>query len=92
MILQCPGLGYIKFPYPEIVMCRNCGAELEIWTDEFEVKCSECGYRNPKAASQSCLEWCSRAELCAGREKYDEYMKNKRERSLKCSATSVNRR
>ncbi len=77
MIFECPGLGKLKFPYPEITACPGCGAEVEIWSDEFEAKCPGCGLLNSKKAGQCCIDWCEKAALCIGRQRYEEYMKNK---------------
>lgn len=40
---KCPGPERSASPTPEIFLCPNCGAEVEIWTDEKKRKCSKCG-------------------------------------------------
>lgn len=78
MITECPGAERFKQPYPEPIFCRNCGAEFEIWSDEFEVACTKCGRRVSREAGQSCLDWCASAKVCVGEEVYNRYMKVKR--------------
>lgn len=43
MYNDCPGARQFKQATPEFIPCRACHAEVEIWTDEVEVKCHECG-------------------------------------------------
>ncbi|MDO8672409.1 MAG: hypothetical protein Q7O66_13420 [Dehalococcoidia bacterium] len=38
----CPGASD-RTPSPENVKCHNCGNEVEIWTDELQAKCPNCG-------------------------------------------------
>jgi len=40
---KCPGPERTAPPKPEIFLCSNCGAEVEIWTDEKRRKCPKCG-------------------------------------------------
>ncbi|MGA1790981.1 MAG: hypothetical protein ACMUIM_05820 [bacterium] len=39
---HCPGDDPVKKRFPEYFQCPKCGAELEIWSDEESVKCSDC--------------------------------------------------
>jgi len=32
-------------PVPELVVCKRCGGETEIWSDEGETVCGVCGHR-----------------------------------------------
>lgn len=34
-----------NMPVPDFLDCPNCGAEIEIWTDEEETLCLLCSYR-----------------------------------------------
>lgn len=66
----CPGSTSIKNATPEYILCSNCGAELEIWTDELQVKCRKCGTQNCRDRAPSCIDWCAYAEACFGSELY----------------------
>jgi hypothetical protein len=77
MIQGCPGADRFKKPVPEEMACYFCGEELEIWSDEFEVKCTKCG-KTVSRPGQSCLDWCKAAKECVGEEVYERYMKNKK--------------
>ena len=79
MITNCPGAERFKQPVPENVTCPRCRKELEIWSDEFEVKWPVCNINVKKGASQqSCLDWCKSANICVGPEIYGKYMKAKK--------------
>jgi predicted metal-binding protein len=41
--LKCPGLEQALTIIPELFLCPDCGAEIEIWTDERKVRCGRCG-------------------------------------------------
>ncbi|NOZ58545.1 MAG: hypothetical protein GXO66_03065 [Euryarchaeota archaeon] len=66
---SCPGSEEIKRPKPEYVLCPNCKAEVEIWTDESEAECEECGTIVKKTRENLCINWCEYAEKCVGSEK-----------------------
>jgi len=40
--LKCPGFEQAVQAVPELYICSNCGAEVEIWTDEKRGKCFAC--------------------------------------------------
>lgn len=68
---SCPGSKMFKNPIPEPINCSGCGEELEIWTDEFYVRCKKCGaitYRPRRMPS--CVDWCKHAESCVGPDLY----------------------
>lgn len=71
---SCPGSNEIKRPKPEYLLCPNCKSEVEIWTDETEAECEECGEVVKKTRENLCIEWCEYAEECVGREKFEELM------------------
>jgi HD superfamily phosphodiesterase len=62
---------------PEMFDCPNCGAEVEIWTDELRGVCPRCKTTVLRYQDQSCLEWCKLAETCVGREAYTSFMQNR---------------
>ncbi|NOZ82621.1 MAG: hypothetical protein GXN98_02210 [Euryarchaeota archaeon] len=49
--------------------CPKCGAEVEIWSDETEAECEECGTVVKKTRENLCINWCEYAEKCVGSEK-----------------------
>lgn len=73
----CPGAKLVRQPQPELFDCPNCGAEVEIWTDEIRRKCPRCKTVVMRYQDQSCLEWCKLAETCVGQEAYDNFMQNR---------------
>jgi len=73
----CPGAKMIRQPKPESFDCPQCGAEVEIWTDELKGVCPQCKTTVLRYQDQSCLEWCKLAETCVGREAYNNFMQNR---------------
>ena len=52
----------------------ECGEEVEIFSDEMQVECSNCGlivYND----MQSCIQWCKYARECVGEELYNKLKK-----------------
>jgi len=68
---SCPGSQEIRKPYPEEIVCTGCGKTLEIWSDETETTCEDCGQINKKFIGPTCIDWCPHAKECVGPEKYD---------------------
>ena len=66
LMSSCPGSKALKNPLPETISCSGCGEELEIWTDEFKVRCRKCGAITYKQRGTSCIDWCKYAESCVG--------------------------
>lgn len=80
MIYNCPGSQKFKQPRPESITCPGCREELEIWTDEFEIKCPKCKKIVKRQEGQNCLDWCKYAKECVGEEVYKDYLKSKKRR------------
>ncbi len=78
MIFGCPGSQKFKNPQPESLNCPRCGDEVEIWTDEAEVRCLKCGALVTRKDGQSCLDWCKQARECVGEDTYRKYIMNKK--------------
>jgi DNA-directed RNA polymerase subunit RPC12/RpoP len=72
----CPGSQKFRKPQPEEIKCIFCGEPLEIWTDEFRVRCPNCKNSVTRDA-QSCLDWCKAARECVGDEVYKRYVASK---------------
>ena len=72
----CPGSKRIKEPFPENIKC-SCGKEIEIWSDEAETVCPYCRKKAYRDIPPSCIDWCSVAKECLGKEKFEKYKKRK---------------
>ncbi len=68
---SCPGSRTIREPIPEYIKCPDCGAEVEIWTDELKATCRNCGGKVYRAQQASCIDWCPHAKECVGPEVYE---------------------
>jgi len=66
MLKSCPGARTVKEVRPEYVRCPHCGAEVEVWSDEYRARCTECHAWVYRAQGATCLDWCSEAERCVG--------------------------
>jgi len=64
MIFECPGSQKFKHPEPEMIRCKSCGEEVEIWTDESQAVCPKCRNMVKRDSGQSCLDWCKHAKEC----------------------------
>jgi DNA-directed RNA polymerase subunit RPC12/RpoP len=64
MIFECPGSKFFKQPVPEAIKCPGCGREAEIWSDERQAVCPDCGKCVRRKIGQSCLDWCAFAKDC----------------------------
>jgi predicted RNA-binding Zn-ribbon protein involved in translation (DUF1610 family) len=62
-VSTCPGISNFIRPKPEFITCSICKSEVEIWTDETEAECSNCGAKVSRDM-QSCLDWCEYADKC----------------------------
>jgi len=77
MLEECPGAAQYTKPKPEFIECPNCGAEVEIWTDEQHAKCDGCGKLVSRPRVQGCIDWCEKARECLGAELYDRLVADK---------------
>ena len=79
MFSKCPGQDTCKLRV-ELYKCPNCGAEVEIFSDETHTKCQKCGTMVFREKMPSCIEWCSSARQCLGEERWQQLMsKNEKE-------------
>ena len=79
MFSKCPGQDTRKLRV-ELHKCPNCGAEVEIFSDESRIKCQKCGTIVFREKMPSCIEWCSSARQCLGEERWQQLMsKNEKE-------------
>lgn len=73
----CPGSKLLRQPAPELYPCPNCGAEVEIWSDEFKRACPKCRKMVLRPGGMSCLEWCKQARECVGEATYESWAANR---------------
>lgn len=78
MYKKCPGADSFMKPHPEFIKCPYCKKEIEMWTDDTEIKCEHCGKIVRRSGLLSCVDWCKYAKECIGEEKYKEYQKKKK--------------
>jgi len=64
--VRCPGSIRNTTPVPIERKCHNCGATIEMWSDEEKVDCHKCGTEIFKDKVPTCIEWCKSAEECMG--------------------------
>ena len=50
--------------------CPSCGAEIEIFSDEHQVKCYQCHETIYHDMISPCIEWRTLAGECLGRERW----------------------
>jgi NADH pyrophosphatase NudC (nudix superfamily) len=81
MYSKCPGQEFRNLRV-ELHKCPNCGAEVEIFSDEVKVKCPKCAKYVFREKMPSCIEWCASARQCLGEERWRQLMGegNKRRR------------
>jgi len=58
----------------EYYRCPSCGAEVEIFSDEFRRKCHQCKAVVEKDAVPNCASWCVAAKDCLGEQRYQEFL------------------
>jgi len=70
---RCPGSSTFARPKIELVICPDCGQDVEIWSDEATGTCTKCSRTITRTSTQSCIDWCKYARDCLGDEKYKNY-------------------
>lgn len=71
MTIKCPGQDLRKLRVA-LYKCQNCGAEVELFSDELKVKCHKCSEYVYKEKMPSCIDWCPSARQCLGDERWQE--------------------
>ncbi len=69
MINKCPGQDKRNLKV-ETMKCPECGYELEIFSDEVDVKCPGCKGLACRERLPSCVDWCKHARECVGEKAY----------------------
>jgi len=71
MTSKCPGQDFRNLRV-SLYKCPNCGAEVEIFSDEIKMKCQKCGKMVYREKIPSCIDWCASARQCLGDERWKE--------------------
>ena len=74
MFDKCPGIDEIRRPTIQVKTCPNCGAKVELFSDEMKVACDGCGFIVYNDL-ESCIQWCKLAKECVGEEMYQKLIK-----------------
>jgi hypothetical protein len=61
---SCPGRRSVSVSSVEVI-CPDCGAHLEMFSDEVKARC-RCGKTILREALPSCAMWCPAAKRCLG--------------------------
>ena len=73
MFSRCPGQDTRNLRV-KLYKCPNCGAGVEIFSDELSVRCQKCGTKVYSEKIPSCIEWCASARQCLGEERWQKLM------------------
>ena len=71
MTSKCPGQDFGNLMI-SLHKCPNCGAEVEIFSDEIKGKCQKCGENVYREKIHSCIDWCASARQCLGEKRWKE--------------------
>ena len=75
MFDKCPGSANLSTPTLKIMNCPECGEEIEIFSTDVKVKCSNCGFTVYNNV-ESCIQWCIYAKECVGEKLYNKLKKS----------------
>ena len=75
MYSKCPGQDMRKLRV-KLFKCPDCGAEVEIFSDETREKCQKCGKMVLREQMPSCISWCPSARQCLGEERWAQLTGN----------------
>ena len=67
--MKCPGQDMRNLRV-SLHKCPQCDHEVEIFSDELKIKCSQCGTTVYKEKVPSCIDWCASARQCLGEERW----------------------
>jgi hypothetical protein len=73
MLDHCPGAANLRTPTLSIKKCPQCGEEVEVFSNDVSVACSNCGFVVYNDI-MTCVQWCKYAKECVGEETYDKIM------------------
>lgn len=78
---SCPGTARFRTPTLTVKKCPRCGEEVEIFSSDVKVQCSNCGLTIFNDLN-SCIQWCAYAKECVGPELYEKLKKTKKHSSV----------
>ena len=84
MNARCPGQDSRKLT-AEVLICPQCRAEVEIFSDEVRVTCAKCGEVVRRKKMPSCADWCVAAKQCLGDGRWKSLKIETREESTDAS-------
>jgi hypothetical protein len=73
MLDHCPGTANLRTPTLSIKKCPRCGEEVEVFSNDVSVTCSNCGFVIYNDI-MTCVQWCKYARECVGEETYAKIM------------------
>jgi NADH pyrophosphatase NudC (nudix superfamily) len=73
MLDHCPGAANLRTPTLSIKKCPQCGGEVEVFSNDVSVTCSNCGFVVYNDI-MTCVQWCKYAKECTGEETYNKIM------------------
>jgi hypothetical protein len=73
MLDHCPGAANLKTPTLSIRKCPQCGDEVEVFSNDISVTCSNCGFVVCNDIV-TCVQWCRYAKECVGPDTYNKIM------------------
>ena len=76
MFDKCPGAAGIRTPTIITKKCPECGKEVELFSNEMQTRCSNCGFTVYNDL-ESCVQWCKYAKECVGEEAYNKLKEKK---------------
>ena len=76
MFDRCPGSMGLTTPTLKLKKCPQCGHEVEVFSNDVQVKCESCGFTVYNDV-ESCIQWCKYARLCVGDELYRKLKKTR---------------
>jgi hypothetical protein len=76
MLAHCPGAANVRTPTIKLKKCPQCGAEVEVFSNEIKTACRGCGFTVYNDI-ESCIQWCTYARECVGDEMYESLVKKK---------------
>ena len=78
MFDRCPGAADMRTPTLKITKCPECGSEVEIFSVDRKMICSDCGFIIYNDI-ESCIQWCKYSKDCVSD---NIYIKLKKSRSM----------
>ena len=73
MLDRCPGSANLRTPTLLIKKCPQCGGEVEVFSNDVSVACSNCGFVVYNDI-MTCVQWCKYAKECVGEETYERIL------------------